>query len=69
MDPEVEDEGADRNSTKFDWYFWSRGAMRRWTLRVNMVSIAIIRRREVKIAYLALELHLLFICVWSVPFC
>jgi hypothetical protein len=26
---DVEDEGADRNSTKFDWYFWSRGAIRR----------------------------------------
>jgi hypothetical protein len=33
---EVDDEGALRNSTKLDWYFWSRGAMRRWTSPLSL---------------------------------
>jgi hypothetical protein len=33
---EVEEEGAERNSTKLDWYFWSRGAIRRWTWGVSI---------------------------------
>jgi hypothetical protein len=69
-----DDEGAERNSTKLDWYFWSRGAMRRWTWdwcqRSGMeIEEGCEKESGGSRSYLAFELDFLFIGVWRVPFC
>ena len=40
--------GADRNSTKLDWYFWSRGAMSRWTFVDQRVSVPVVKEKRRK---------------------
>ena len=59
-----EEEGAERNSTKLDWYFWSRGAMSRWTwgyVRVSEISDGM------GLTCLAFQLDFLLVCVGRIP--